>query len=58
MSARVVWFVLGLAFSIIWVRFGVGWGFLVVLFGLIGYYIGVAIEGGPEVAALLDPWRR
>jgi hypothetical protein len=50
--------VLGVVFGVIWAIIGLGWAVVVVLCGLAGFYIGAAIEGGIDLAGVLDPLRR
>ncbi len=58
MPVRVLFAALGVVFGVILAVLGVGAAVLVLVTTLVGYCIGVAIEGGIDLSALLAPLRR
>ena len=58
MSPRLLCAGLGLVFALVLVFAGFGWAVFVLILTLVGYYVGAALEGDVNLAALLDPLRR
>ncbi len=58
MSLRILYAAFGAVFGLVWAFNSFGWAVVVILLGLVGYYIGATVEGDVDLSQLLAPLRQ